>query len=188
MDKHPDFIVTIDGKDVTKDCLRWHLKDADDSMCSLMVVVDNKDLKYDGAFSVDGTVSIRFGHWRTLNQKVELTIKKYKEWHSGQGRTITVIGLDATHKLSQKTGRGHHKTDKPKKIIEEVAQETGTQIDQSKVKNPGGTSSPTVGGCKRGPWPAGRHCGEQMQEALNRAEPQKDSGGDASKVYGKDSG
>ncbi len=174
--QHPDFIITVDGQNVTGDCISWTLNDVEDGMGTLTVNLDNTDKRYDGKLkSKGGEVSLRFGTSMSMNEQVTLSVKKYTEHYGVDGLTITVVGADCTEKLSDKTGRGNTKSGK--KALEKLEKEAKVKISKDKLKDDGKEDenecgrSTALGGIK----------GEQfLQQNIDQMEPGKSGGGDDS--------
>jgi hypothetical protein len=91
----PDFIVTIDGENVTKYVNHWVLTDTE-KKSSLVVTLKNPDQKLSSKFDTGQDVSIIFGYVGNMGEQVTMTIKKYEESYSVEEDTdfIKVTGLD----------------------------------------------------------------------------------------------
>jgi phage protein D len=182
--KHPDFVVTIAGEDATKETLAWTINDQEEGMSSLMVQVDNRDGKHDGALSKVGeTIALRFGHAKNLSSKIEMKILKVKNHFGVDGKRAVYVGLDATQKLSQQSGRAHQRGKDTEERIKEIAKATGTEIEAKDIKKEEKSEAKE---CSRGPVPAGVKCDELLQHNLDQAAPQKEnSGGGGTDVFDK---
>lgn len=95
----PDFIITINGEDVTKYVHNWKLTDSE-KKSTLVVLLKNPDQVLSNKFDTGQEVSIIFGYVGNMGEKVEMTIKKYEESYA----------VDDPHDFIQVTG--HDSLDK----------------------------------------------------------------------------
>lgn|GEM_PF-1521565 len=187
--KEPDFLVTINDRDVTADCQKLTIADLE-SQGHIDVTLDNRERKYTNKkIKLGDKLCIRFGYRGDLSEKVEMGIRKIHPRYGIHGFTVTVIGLDASHKLSDKTGRGHQEGTQVKKNLEGIGKEAGVDIDTSKIKDTGKKGGDSE--CFRFPMPGGTRCSDQVQQLLDQAEGEKkqdNSGGDTFADNGKGGG
>ena len=181
--KHPDFIVTLDGTDVTKDVNHWRIRDLEQGMSSFTVKLDNTDKKYIGKVSVNSNIAIRFGHFGNLSARIEMDVRKYKPRFSNGGQVMVIVGLDCTYKLSKKTGRGHHKNAKIKENIEQLAKEARIAINAEKLKEPDDQQNQKKDECGRTPMPAGTTGSDHLQGLIDRCDPGQSSSSSGSSVF-----
>ncbi|MGC8718143.1 MAG: hypothetical protein ACP5RW_09135 [bacterium] len=99
MDRDVDFVITIDGEDVTDRVVEWSLRDVDEGMSSARVVVSNVD----GSLSVStgAKLEMRFGYVGDLSDQVELDIRSvHEEFSVNRPRTVVVTAHDVTWMLN----------------------------------------------------------------------------------------
>ena len=91
----PDFVVTINGENVTKYVHNWVLTDSE-KKSSLVVVLKNPDQKLSEKFDAGQDVSIIFGYVGNMGEQVTMSIKKYEESYSVEEEHdfIKVTGVD----------------------------------------------------------------------------------------------
>ena len=122
----PDFVVTVDGMDVTPDCERWSISDNESEMSELSVTLENKDFKYSGLFGYENEIAIRFGYVGNYGPPASAIIASVNENLSTGGvPTITITGRDDRHKLCGGSERGKVKGETDREIIENVIKDKG---------------------------------------------------------------
>lgn len=122
----PDFVITIDGMDVTADCERWEISDDESQMSEISVTLENKDFKYSGMFGYENEIAIRFGYVGNYGPPASAIIADVSEKLStGNVQTIVVTGRDDRHKLCGGSERGKIKGKKDREIIENVIKDKG---------------------------------------------------------------
>ena len=91
----PDFIITINGENVTKYVHDWTLVD-DEKKSSITVMIKNPDQKWSNKFDTGQQVSIIFGYVGNMGEKVEMDIKTLEESYSVEESHdfIKVVGTD----------------------------------------------------------------------------------------------
>ena len=101
----PDFIITINGDDVTRYVNNWVLTDKEKGTSTLLVVLKNPDQILSDKYDTGMVVSIIFGYVDNMGDKVTMDIKKYEESYSVEEKKdfISVTGMDALDAL---TGSG----------------------------------------------------------------------------------
>jgi hypothetical protein len=112
----PDFIITINGEDVTKYTSHWKLTD-DEKKSTLAVSIQNPDQKWSNKFDVGQSVEIIFGYVGNMGEKVKMKIKVLEESYSVDPAHdyISVIGVDCLDDLEGKNVKtGGNKVNKPK--------------------------------------------------------------------------
>lgn len=77
----PDFVITIDGDDVTKYTHQWKLTDSE-KKSTLLVELKNPDQKLSDKYTSSKQVTIIFGYVGNMGENVTMTIKKYEESYS----------------------------------------------------------------------------------------------------------
>ena len=170
----PDFAVTVVGKDVTEDVMSWKLTDTEQGTSSINVTLDNKDGRFDGLVKIGGDISIRFGAGGQMSDMITMRILKYQEAY-GEDLHITVTGLDASTKMSQKQGQGHYLGKDPSSVKSEIEKKTGVKID-GEVGGGGKTKEEE---CSREWLQSGTDYRQKIEECVKKwISKQQPSGGD----------
>lgn len=104
----PDFIITINGEQVTGYVFHWVLTD-DEKKSTLSVFIKNPDQKWSNKFDAGQKVSIIFGYVGNTGEKVEMVIRTLEECYSVDEAHdyIHVVGVDCLDALEggdKKTG------------------------------------------------------------------------------------
>jgi hypothetical protein len=110
----PDFIITINGEDVTKYVFHWVFKD-DEKKSTLSVFVRNPDQVLSNKFDTGQFVEIIFGYVGNTGEKVKMKIILLEESYSVDDAHdfIHVMGEDCLGDLEGKTTKsGGHQTEK----------------------------------------------------------------------------
>lgn len=115
----PDFIVTINGDDVTRYVHEWVLHDKEKGTSTLKVTLKNPDQVLSDKYDTEMSVSIIFGYTGDYADKVTMDIKKYSESYSVDEKAdfIEVVGMDALDALTGSglnTGGTDKAAEKPK--------------------------------------------------------------------------
>lgn len=77
----PDFVITINGQDVTHYVYEWKLDD-NEKKSTLTVTIKNPDQKFSGVFDTGQQVTIIFGYVGNMGENVTMNIKKLTESYS----------------------------------------------------------------------------------------------------------
>lgn len=95
----PDFIITINGENVTKYTSHWVLTDSE-KKSSIVVILKNPDQVLSGKFDTGQDIEIIFGYVGNMGEKITMTIKKYEESYSVEEPHdfIKVTGKDCLDK------------------------------------------------------------------------------------------
>ena len=98
----PDFIITVNGEEVTKYVEHWKLTD-DEKKSSLLVVMKNPDQVLSNKFETGHWVEIVFGYVGNMGEKVKMKIKQLEESYCVEEAHdyISVLGLDALDDLEK---------------------------------------------------------------------------------------
>jgi uncharacterized protein with GYD domain len=104
----PDFIITVNGEQVTKYVWEWKLTDSEKKSI-LEVSMRNPDQKLSSKFDTGQKVEIIFGYVGNMGEKIAMEIVKMEESYCVEGEHdyIKVIGQDD---LSTKTEGDNHKS------------------------------------------------------------------------------
>lgn len=113
----PDFIITINGENVTKYVHEWKLTDSE-KKSSLVVDLKNPDQILSGKFDTGQELEIVFGYVGNMGEKVTMDIKKYEEAYSVEAahdyiRVTALDCLDQTEGDNNRSG-GQEPVEKPK--------------------------------------------------------------------------
>jgi phage protein D len=127
MDQQPDFIITINGQDVSQYARRFSFTDDEEGQSEIEVELGNPDMKLSGQFDYEEDLQIRFGYQGNMSGMAYLPIAEVKESYKTKGEdTITVIGRDESSKMSggkEKGVKGKDKTDM--EMVKRAAKEAG---------------------------------------------------------------
>ncbi len=77
----PDFIITINGENITNYVHDWTLID-DEKKSSITVVIKNPDQKWSEKFDTGQQVTIIFGYVGNMGEKITMDIKTLEESYS----------------------------------------------------------------------------------------------------------
>lgn len=111
----PDFIITINGDNVTRFVNAWKLTDSE-KKSTLLVVLKNPDQILSDKYDVGQELTLVFGYTGNTGEVVVMNIKQYEEAYSIEAshdfiRVTGVDCLDATEGDSHASG-GQDTTDK----------------------------------------------------------------------------
>lgn len=131
----PDFIITVDGIDITSLITSWKLQDGEEGAGEITVVLANPNLELGGAFGYGQKLEMRFGYQGQLSPKASVDIVKISETYpTGKVPTITLTGRDDMYKMTGgnkrdtlKKGESGDKKIKGKKALEQAINDTGLQ-------------------------------------------------------------
>ena len=169
MKDQPDFVVTINGTDVTTYCRSWEVNEVEDAISNMTVTIVNPDIKM--GFKAGDKVSIRFGtEGAGMSPKVEMTIDDYSEEFAEGGIYIIATGRDCQAKMSGVSMRGQFQSNDAKKCIEELGKTIKAKMEL------GDMNSPVLDKEKK----IAVHCIRAdllARELLNKCEPKKKGGG-----------
>jgi hypothetical protein len=100
----PDFIITVNGDNVTGYVFHWKLTD-DEKKSTLDVFIKNPDQKWSGKFDTGQYVEIIFGYVGNMGEKIKMKIKVMEESYSVDETHdfIHVTGVDCLDDLEGKT-------------------------------------------------------------------------------------
>jgi hypothetical protein len=103
----PDFIITINGEQVTRYVHDWKFTDSE-KKSTLEVTIKNPDQKFSDKFDTGQDVEIVFGYVGNTGDKVKMEIFKLEESYSVEEATdfIKVTGQDALSAMEGKTLQG----------------------------------------------------------------------------------
>lgn len=103
----PDFILLINGLNVTREVKKISLHDNSEKMSNLKVTLRNPNLRLSGVFNWEQIMQIRLGYNGRLNETATLIVSEVEETGDGEkGLEVIVTGVDDTHKLSGGNRRG----------------------------------------------------------------------------------
>lgn len=135
--KQADFVITINGQDVTKYAESWELNDTEEAISNLNVTIVNEDMKFSGKFECDQDVAIRYGYQGDLGEQVKMKIKEYTEAYSDRGCIITVMGMDCTTEIMTGNSiRGKFKTNDAQEVIKEIGDMSDCKVELGKMVSP----------------------------------------------------
>jgi hypothetical protein len=103
----PDFVITIDGLDVTNLCKKWEIHDIEDAISSATITLVNPSMKLSGQFNAGQTLSMRWGYQNNLSAEIEMEVKDYSENYDNKGRLIIIKAKDCMQKMVGSNMRGN---------------------------------------------------------------------------------
>ena len=117
-----DFVITVDGEDITKDVMSWTLHEVDDGTSSLTVKIANPNFIHSGAYGTGCELSIMFGSSGSLSESIKMETRTLQEDYSLGYPTVTLKAEDATRDMEEATTQGNmEKGMGPKAAMEELA-------------------------------------------------------------------
>lgn len=155
-----------DGQDVTQDCDFFSIHDNEESYSSIHIHLINTDYKYSGQFSPGCDVSIRIAPQMQWWPIIQMRMMQLHETYSNRGVTLELIGSDCIEKMARKEALGHQKGTKPVPPIQELAEDSGVNID-AKITNDGKDAGKED--CARTPRMAGTSNEAQAAKIANRS-------------------
>lgn len=128
----PDFIITVDGIDITPLTTSWKLQDGEEGAGEITVTIINPDLALGGCFGYGQKLEMRFGYQGQLSPKASVDVVKIEEkYPTGSVPTIVITGRDDMYKMcggakreSLKKGPGDKKI-KGKEALEKLVKDAG---------------------------------------------------------------
>lgn len=133
-----EFIVTVGGKDLTPCVTSWTFSDVEDGLSTIKVVFANNgfrdpmlnpnfgDLSLMKFIGEDVSLSYKSntsGAWHTYTMSI---LKQEEHHHSDGVSTLSITGMDESHKLDGKSVRGHCKKGETKKdALERIVKKFG---------------------------------------------------------------
>lgn len=129
----PDFIITVDGVDVTSLVTSWRLQDGEEGAGEISIVMVNPNLELGGCFGYGQKLAIRFGYEGQLSPKATVDIIKIEEkYPTGSVPTIILTGRDDMYKMaggnkreSLKKGKSGDQKIKGKDAIDQSIKDVG---------------------------------------------------------------
>ncbi len=136
MSGQPDFVITIDGQDVTGYAQSWSFTDDEEGQSDIEVQLGNPDMKFSGAFDYGQSLQIRFGYDGQMGAAAHLPVAEVKEQYpTGQDPTIVVIGRDESSKMSGEKKKGvKGKDEKDEDVLAKAAKERGIQLAKQDIE------------------------------------------------------
>jgi phage protein D len=128
MSGQPDFIITINGQDMTKFCQEWSFTDDEEGQSEIQVQLGNPNMRFSGVFDYGQDLFIRFGYDGNLQGAAYLPIAEVEEvYPTGSELAILVVGRDESAKLSGGKKKGvKGKSDED--ILGKAAKEEGVRL------------------------------------------------------------
>ncbi len=108
-DKECDFIVKVEGSDVTKVVSKWEVKEVDDGMSSCNITIANIDMLFSGLYQIGGDIEIMFGTPNDLSNTAKFTIQGVTEHYADKALTIEILGQDIIASIDGKSMKGMYK-------------------------------------------------------------------------------
>ena len=130
----PDFVITIDGKDVSKDTLSWEVNDVDDGISNVRVALVNK--KYDFTPKAGSDLTIRFGYQGDLSEPITMRIQKRTNKYGTRGAFIEVIGEDCLEAAMSNSMRGAFLIQDVPQICKEIGESIHTKVELGDMTSP----------------------------------------------------
>ena len=129
----PDFIITVDGVDITSLVNSWRLQDGEEGAGEISVTLINPNLELGGCFGYGQKLAMRFGYQGQLSPKATVDVVRIEEkYPTGGVPTITLTGRDDMYKMvggnkrgTLKKGESGDKLISGKKALEQAVNDTG---------------------------------------------------------------
>jgi hypothetical protein len=106
MSYDPDFLLIVNGADVTRSLMNWHLALSDKESCSLTFSVENQNSEYAGLFQINGQVIFCFGYADNIQPSITLDILSIAPEFNTGTKSIKVTAYDQLHKLCNGSMKG----------------------------------------------------------------------------------
>lgn len=136
MGRDPDFMITVDGEDLSKEAMAWDIHEVDDGISTISVIIANADMKYSGAIGFDGEISVMYGYADGEMDTVYANIKGITEHYAMGTPTITIKGECAVSDLCEGSTQGHSKSNKPTEAMKDAAKAAGVNLEVKKMEDP----------------------------------------------------
>jgi len=130
-----DFIIKVDGEDITKDIMKWKLHEVDDGTSSITLLVANPNMKHSGQFAFSAEVDIMFGKEGLTEHIYGMEVTSITEDYALGRPTIALKAEDATRYLEEGSAQGMFpKGTKVKDAVNHILKIAGLQADIRKLE------------------------------------------------------
>jgi len=128
-----DFVITVAGRDVTKDTLEWTAVESEQKMSKVEVTLSNEERKNDGIGQTGEMLSIRFGEDGSLDEPLQFPIVEDEEENLEKGPLkIKLCGYDESQKLAGGKNKGNFDKDmNARQIADSICKQLGIKLDGS---------------------------------------------------------
>jgi hypothetical protein len=99
MSYDPDFIVVLNGQNVTPSVMNWALSLPDNDSCSLAFSLENQNSQFAGAVKANDQVNFMFGYEGRMSEMLTLDILSVAPEYAVGSKTIKITAYDEFHKL-----------------------------------------------------------------------------------------
>lgn len=124
-----DFIIKVDGNDVTKQVMKWVLKEVDDGTSSINIMIANPNFMYSGVFGFGGDVDLMFGNEGLTEHIYGMAVTSITEDYALGKPVISVRAEDSTRNLEEGSAQGMFpKGTKMKDAVKSIAQMAGLRL------------------------------------------------------------
>ena len=148
MSGDPDFILRINGQDVSAYAQEWELIDDEEHMSEITVKLGNPDLKFSGMFDYGQDLEIRFGYFGGLSGKAYLPVADVEEDYPDKALcTITIKGRDESAKMSGGKCKGNLGSGDPRDGLKAKLQDIGLKAKIQGQGQPTGKTGPMNENC-----------------------------------------
>jgi phage protein D len=110
MSYDPDFLVVVDGTNVTQSVMDWNLSLPDNDSCTLSVTIENQNSEWAGLVKVNSQVSFLFGYVDNIQPMIMLDVLHVAPAFELGTKTIKFRGTDELHKLNSNSMKGCFKS------------------------------------------------------------------------------
>lgn len=139
----PDFIIDVNGNNLTGEVMSWKLHHTDDGVSSITTTISNHDHLYSGLFNIDDEFTLIFGHQDNIGDKIEMVVRGVDEYYKLGVPTITLTAKDYACELKEKNIKGHSKPGiKPKEAANKIAEKSGAKDQKLEVDTGKGSDPP----------------------------------------------
>lgn len=137
MARDPDFIVQIDGEDITKYVMAWTITENDDAISSIMVQLGNPDMRLSGSIPFYGQLSLMYGYAEMSFDTVYGEIKSITEDYAPGFPTIKITAECGVSDLHEYSAMGHGgKGQTPSQVAIDTAKKAGVALVFKDLENP----------------------------------------------------
>lgn len=130
----PDFVITVDGKDVSKLAISWEFNDVDDGISNIHAVLVNE--KYDFTPQVGSDLTLRFGYQGDLSDPVTMRIQQRTNRYGVRGAFIEITAEDCLEAAVSNAMRGAFIINDAPQICKELGESIGAKVELGDMESP----------------------------------------------------
>jgi hypothetical protein len=134
MSYDPDFVLIVNGQDITPYLMLWHLSLPDNDSCSFQASIANQNSEFAGFFKPNNQLNFCFGYVGHLTPMISLDILTISPEYAVGKKTIKITAYDEIHKLCGQNlkgcfDRGVNTKDATEAIIKQYAPNVKPKVD-----------------------------------------------------------